>query len=392
MPLYFAHNPAQFLERGATTRDPLAGGHVCFKGSVRAINKGKAVTHLVYEAYEALAKKEFALLEEEAKRRFSAISVLGVHRLGLVQASEDTVQISASAAHRHEAFLAARFMIDELKKKLPIWKEEHYADGSASWDQGLCDCAMEEDEVLRPVEKAFLAQKIETGFLKKARILLVGAGGLGCPLALNLAALGIANIQLFDGDKVEAKNLARQFIFSPRDIGQGKAALVSAFINERFRSTTLSGESSFLSRERARAIFKNFDLIIDGTDCLKTKVFAAEEARIAKVPFICASVFHDEGEVVFIHPESSSGCFSCFRRSIEEAHSCETSGVYTHSCATVAACASAQALLILAKKNALQSSICLLNSLGLSRTIVLSKDPHCLKCQNIAPNLLRVKR
>ncbi|HXW60017.1 MAG TPA: molybdenum cofactor biosynthesis protein MoaE, partial [Myxococcota bacterium] len=207
MPLYFARDVASFNELSKTIVDPYSGGHVRFCGSVRGINQAKAVKHLIYEAYEALAQKEFLRLEEEAKTRFLVSEVQAVHRLGLTLVGEEAVIVSVSALHRHEAFLAARFLIDELKKTLPIWKEEHYADGTKTFDQGFCQCTLNHhDLVLEPVQKALNAQKIAAKHLLDARVLLIGAGGLGCPLAINLSALGIGQIHLYDGDNIDAKN------------------------------------------------------------------------------------------------------------------------------------------------------------------------------------------
>lgn len=392
MPLYFALEQALFSSLLSRSEDQKAGGHVRFTGSVRAFNKKKAVSHLFYEAYEELAIKEFALLEETAKSRFGEIAIHAVHRLGLVNIGEDAVVIDVNAEHRDEAFRAARFMIDELKKKLPIWKEEHYQDGTAVWDQG-CHCAFDNNEVLKPVKKTLLANQIEIEKLASARLLLIGAGGLGCPLALNIAALGVGRIDLYDGDKVEASNLARQYIFSLQDQGISKAARVSAFLAERYPSTAVAAHDEFMTREKAREIFAGFDLIIDGSDCLATKTMAAEEAKIAKVPFICASVFQDEGEVMLFHPEASGGCFSCFRRGIEDAPKCQTGGVFTHTCSYIAAFGTAQALNVLAGKNIAQNTLTLIDSLGVSKTLSIKSDPECLLCQKSSNfNPLRVLR
>ena len=110
-----------------------AGGYVSFEGWVRKINNNKEVSHLRYEAYQKLAYKEADKILIEAKNKFSLLTVSTYHRLGIINLGEIAVWIGVSAKHRKEAFLACEYIIDNLKKRLPIWKEEFYTDGSSSW-------------------------------------------------------------------------------------------------------------------------------------------------------------------------------------------------------------------------------------------------------------------
>ncbi|MBS0379865.1 MAG: molybdenum cofactor biosynthesis protein MoaE [Proteobacteria bacterium] len=113
--------------------DPACGGFAAFEGWVRDHNEGAAVRHLEYQAFEALAVKEGERILEEARTRFGVPRVLCVHRLGDLAIGEVAVWVGASAPHRHEAFLAARYVIDEVKHRLPIWKKEHYQNGDSGW-------------------------------------------------------------------------------------------------------------------------------------------------------------------------------------------------------------------------------------------------------------------
>lgn len=116
----------RLLERCA---DPAAGGLVVFVGRVRDHTHGRAVVRLEYEAYPSMAEKELARLVDEAKSRFAVTSVDVVHRTGVLEIGAVAVAIVVQAAHRDAAFSACRFTIDELKKTVPIWKKEIFADG-----------------------------------------------------------------------------------------------------------------------------------------------------------------------------------------------------------------------------------------------------------------------
>jgi molybdopterin synthase catalytic subunit len=109
---------------------PESGGIDVFLGTTRNHSGDRSVVSLSYEAYEPMAIKVMARLEEKARGRWPLNGVAIVHRLGEVGLCEASVVIAVSAAHRHEAFEACRFLIDRLKKDVPIWKSEHFADGS----------------------------------------------------------------------------------------------------------------------------------------------------------------------------------------------------------------------------------------------------------------------
>lgn len=112
---------------------PKAGGLVCFDGIVRNHNDGKAVHTLEYEAYQSLAENEAEKILAEANQRFSILSAVCAHRTGLLNIGETAVFVGVASAHRDAAFQACRYIIDEIKTRLPIWKKETYEDGSSDW-------------------------------------------------------------------------------------------------------------------------------------------------------------------------------------------------------------------------------------------------------------------
>ena len=109
------------------------GGYASFEGWVRNHNEGHAVTRLEYEAFEPLGLKEGARIVEEAVKRYGVTRALCEHRVGELALGDVAVWVGVSAAHRDEAFKACRFIIDEVKHRVPIWKKEHYVNGDSGW-------------------------------------------------------------------------------------------------------------------------------------------------------------------------------------------------------------------------------------------------------------------
>jgi len=110
-----------------------AGAMVRFDGIVRNHNEGKQVEALEYESYEALALKEGKAIVEEALQKFDVYQIHAVHRVGKLAIGDLAVIVRAWSAHRAQAFDACRYVIDEIKGRVPVWKLEHYTDGSRDW-------------------------------------------------------------------------------------------------------------------------------------------------------------------------------------------------------------------------------------------------------------------
>ena len=113
--------------------DETCGAYVQFDGWVRNHNEGQQVVRLEYEVYETLAVKEGDKIITEAIERFGVKKATAIHRNGLMELSEVAVVVGVSSPHRDEAFEACRYIIDQVKVRLPIWKKEHYASGKTEW-------------------------------------------------------------------------------------------------------------------------------------------------------------------------------------------------------------------------------------------------------------------
>jgi molybdopterin synthase catalytic subunit len=113
--------------------DVRAGACVTFEGWVRNRNEGQPVQSLEYEAYPLLAEKEGARIMAEAREKFAVLGARCVHRVGHLPLGEMAVWVGVTAEHRGAAFDACRYIIDEAKARVPIWKKEHYIGGATTW-------------------------------------------------------------------------------------------------------------------------------------------------------------------------------------------------------------------------------------------------------------------
>lgn len=126
-------DPIDYTASVERVRSHLAGAVVLFLGTVREMTAGRQTTALDYDAYPEMALKKMQELEDEARRRWPVIEVEILHRLGHLELGDISVSIALSCPHRTDAFDAGRFLIDEFKVIVPIWKKENWADGTTEW-------------------------------------------------------------------------------------------------------------------------------------------------------------------------------------------------------------------------------------------------------------------
>lgn len=131
MEFWLSETPLEALPPLALPEE--AGASVIFWGRVRNHNEGRRVLALDYSAYPELALKEGQRILEAARAKFPLDAVRCVHRIGELKIGEGAVVVEAASHHRGEAFEACRWIIDEIKSRVPIWKKEHYAEGDAEW-------------------------------------------------------------------------------------------------------------------------------------------------------------------------------------------------------------------------------------------------------------------
>ncbi len=130
--LYLSEQPVDLATLIAAVQSPERGGIACFLGMVRNHHQGRDVVRLEYSAYAPMVEAECARIVAEAESRWNvAISLR--HRVGRLEVGEAAVAVVAASAHRDEAFIACRHVIEELKRRVPIWKREYFVDGSVEW-------------------------------------------------------------------------------------------------------------------------------------------------------------------------------------------------------------------------------------------------------------------
>ncbi len=117
-------------------RDPSVGGHAIFVGTVRDHQRGLGVVRLEYEAYVPMAEKVLAEIAGETEEKFGVKACRIVHRIGLLEPGEIALVVAVSSGHRREAFSACEYVVDELKRRVPIWKKEVYQNGTSEWIGG----------------------------------------------------------------------------------------------------------------------------------------------------------------------------------------------------------------------------------------------------------------
>jgi molybdopterin/thiamine biosynthesis adenylyltransferase/molybdopterin synthase catalytic subunit/rhodanese-related sulfurtransferase len=330
----FSDRPLDPAQLRATLEDPACGGFASFEGWVRDHNDGQAVSRLEYEAYAELAVREGERILVEAVRRFGVRGARCVHRLGALGLGELAVWVGVSSAHRGEAFAACRFIIDEVKHRLPIWKKEHYANGDSGWVN--CERCAQPGAAVEPHAHAhgaparpgardaaagtaradYSRQMVlpEVGGagqarLRAARVLVVGAGGLGAPVLAYLAGAGIGTLGIVDGDVLEASNLHRQTLYALDEVGRPKALLAT----ERLRALNPEVDvRAYVERADATSLARlagDFDVLVDCSDNFSTHFLVNDVAVRLGKPAVLASVYQYEGQLQVV--AAGGACLRC---------------------------------------------------------------------------------
>ncbi|HVW71218.1 MAG TPA: ThiF family adenylyltransferase [Steroidobacteraceae bacterium] len=329
----------------AELADPACGGYAAFEGLVRNHNEGLSVRHLEYEAFEPLAVKEGERIVDEAVRRFGIEHAACVHRIGDLAIGDMAVWVGVSARHRDEAFRACRYIIDEVKHRVPIWKKEHYENGDSGWvncERCAAPPAHTQDHSHDPTHDlshphaghAHDHARLQTGRahphpdysrqtalkevgasgqakLRSSKVLVVGCGGLGGPVISYLAGAGIGCLGLVDSDHLEASNLHRQTLYALADVGKPKAQLAAARVRALNPDVDVNVHAVRLDGNNAPELVGQYDLVIDCTDNFSTKFLLNDACVSQRRPVIFSSVYQYEGQLQVVRPDRDGACLRC---------------------------------------------------------------------------------
>lgn len=228
--------------------------------------------------------------------------------------------------------------------------------------------------------------------LKAARVLVIGAGGLGSPVLLYLAAAGVGTLGIVEFDVVEESNLQRQIIHGQSDIGRSKGASARDAIAEVNPHVEVELHEHALTRDDAVELFGRYDLVLDGTDNFSTRYLVNDAAVLAGVPYVWGSIFRFEGQVSVFWEDAPDGRGLNYRDLYPQAPpagsvpSCAEGGVLGMLCGTVGSIMATEAVkLITGTGDPLLGRVLLYDALRMSvRTVEVRKDPSAAPITGLA--------
>lgn len=217
-----------------------------------------------------------------------------------------------------------------------------------------------------------------------ARVLIVGAGGLGCPVGYYLAAAGVGTIGLVDDDLVELSNLQRQIAHSVKTIGVNKGESAKCTFEALNPDVNVVTIKERLNSKNVLGIFKDYDIIVDGTDNFPTRYLINDACVMTNKPLVSGAILRFEGQVTTIIP----GEGHCYRCLFEEAPppglvpSCQEAGVLGVLPGVIGALQATEVLkLILGKGKPLMNQLLIYDALGVNfRKVKVPKNPDCNVC------------
>jgi molybdopterin/thiamine biosynthesis adenylyltransferase/rhodanese-related sulfurtransferase len=286
---------------------------------IKAKRKGSEIS--VEETHELLQKKEpIVLLDIREKEEIALGYIEGSTFLPQDLLSErvdnllpdKSVPIIVYCAGGIRSLAAAKLMgekgythVFSLTKGINGWKEAGY--------EVVSDSELTPDQLTRYSRHLMLKEVGMEGQLKllKSKVLLIGAGGLGCPAAIYLAAAGIGTLGIIDSDKVDLTNLQRQILHGLADVGRLKTESAKEAIHRINPDVKVLTYPERLTPQNAIEIFKDYDVIIDGSDNFPTKYLVNDSAFFTEKPYVYGGVFQFEGQASVFFPKGGGPCLRC---------------------------------------------------------------------------------
>ena len=216
--------------------------------------------------------------------------------------------------------------------------------------------------------------------IKNAKVLIIGVGGLGCPLLAYLASSGLCNIGIADHDRVELSNLNRQILFNSSDVGKFKVNQAKSKIKKIYKKINIKTFRIKISKKNIGSIIKNFDIICDGTDNFYSRYLINDYCKKNKKILISAAISRFDGHLFKYNFKKKGPCLRCFMpdQPLQE-NNCETEGIFAPVAGIMGTLQANEVLkTILDLKDDLNNNILIFNSLSMTlRKIKITKNLNC---------------
>tara|TARA_B100001093_G_C26685601_1_gene952489 strand:+ start:59 stop:808 length:750 start_codon:yes stop_codon:yes gene_type:complete len=222
--------------------------------------------------------------------------------------------------------------------------------------------------------------------IKKAKILIIGMGGLGCPLLTYLASSGINNIGIVDHDKIELGNLNRQILFNTSDLGKYKVSQAEKKIKKIYNQINIKIFKIKITKKNIKSILKEYDIICDGTDNFNTRLLINDYCKKNKKILISAAISKFDGHLFKFNFKKKIPCFRCFmpQQPIQEVN-CDVEGIFPPVAGILGSLQANEVLkTILGLKDDLDGNILIFDSLKMN--IKKSKIQINPTCKNVCKN------
>jgi molybdopterin/thiamine biosynthesis adenylyltransferase/rhodanese-related sulfurtransferase len=286
---------------------------------IKAKKEGSEIS--VEETHQLLQKKEpIVLLDIREKEEIALGYIKGTTFLpqGLLKEKVESllpdknVPVVVYCAGGIRSLAAAKLMrergyahVFSMAKGINGWKEAGH--------DVVSDSELTPDQLTRYSRHLMLKEVGMEGQIQllKAKVLLVGAGGLGCPAALYLAAVGVGTLGIIDSDKVDLTNLQRQILHGLADVGRPKTESAKEAIHRINPDVKVVTYQERLTPQNALEIFQEYDIIIDGSDNFPTKYLVNDASFFTGKPYVYGGVFQFEGQASVFFPKEGGPCLRC---------------------------------------------------------------------------------
>ena len=221
-----------------------------------------------------------------------------------------------------------------------------------------------------------------------SKVLVVGAGGLGCPLILYLANSGVGTIGIIDDDKVDLSNLNRQILFSLQDIGKFKVYQAKKIIKKINKKIKVKIFKNKINKKNIKNIFKDFEIICDGSDNFETRFLINDICFFEKKILVSAAVTQFDGHISTFKPQDGGPCYRCLHpsQSDDDVWNCENMGILGSLAGTIGSLQASEIIKeILGIGRSLSGWLLIYDGLETTfREVKLLPDPQCPLCSNNA--------